>query len=42
LDVLPEGITPDNADLWDSYIKRKSLEKKREGVWFMNSRFLHV
>tara|TARA_R110000782_G_scaffold14806_1_gene43903 strand:+ start:224 stop:2914 length:2691 start_codon:yes stop_codon:yes gene_type:complete len=35
LDV-PEGITPDNADLWDDYIKNE-FRKRREGVWFMNN-----
>jgi hypothetical protein len=35
LDV-PEGITPDNADLWDEYIKNE-FRRRREGVWFMNN-----
>jgi hypothetical protein len=35
LDV-PEGITPDNADLWDAYIKNE-FRRRREGVWFMNN-----
>lgn len=35
LDV-PSGITPDNADLWDAYIKEE-FRKRREGVWFMNN-----
>lgn len=33
---VPTGITPDNADLWDSYI-REEFKKRREGVWFMNN-----
>lgn len=35
LDV-PTGITPDNVDLWDKYIKEE-FRKRREGVWFMNN-----
>ena len=33
---VPEGITPDNADLWDVYIKNE-FRRRREGVWFMNN-----
>lgn len=35
LDV-PTSITPDNADLWDAYIKGE-FKRRREGVWFMNN-----
>ena len=35
LDV-PTGITPENKDLWDDYIKEE-FRKRREGVWFMNN-----
>jgi hypothetical protein len=33
---VPTGITQDNADLWDSYIKEE-FRRRREGVWFMNN-----
>jgi hypothetical protein len=35
LDV-PKGITPDNKDLWDDYIKEE-FRRRREGIWFMNN-----
>ena len=33
---VPYGITPDNRDLWDDYIKEE-FRRRREGVWFMNN-----
>lgn len=33
---VPTGITPENEDLWDEYIKEE-FRKRREGVWFMNN-----
>lgn len=33
---VPEGITPDNVDMWDSWIKEE-FRRRREGVWFMNN-----
>lgn len=35
LDV-PKGITPENKDVWEDYIKEE-FRKRREGVWFMNN-----
>jgi hypothetical protein len=32
----PEGITPDNVELWDDYIKEE-FRRRREGIWFMNN-----
>lgn len=33
---MPEGITPDNVELWDEYI-REEYRRRREGIWFMNN-----
>lgn len=33
---VPNGISPDNKDLWDEYIKEE-FRKRREGLWFMNN-----
>ena len=33
---VPRGISPDNGDLWDEYI-REEFRRRREGVWFMNN-----
>lgn len=33
---VPTNITPDNADLWEVYIKGE-FKRRREGVWFMNN-----
>ena len=33
---VPSGITMDNIDLWDEYIKEE-FRRRREGVWFMNN-----
>lgn len=35
LDV-PSGITLENSDQWDEYIKEE-FRRRREGVWFMNN-----
>ena len=33
---VPRGITPDNVELWDDYI-REEYRRRREGVWFYNN-----
>lgn len=33
---VPHGITPDNKDMWDEYIKEE-FRRRREGIWFMNN-----
>ena len=33
---VPSNITPENCDLWDSYIKEE-FRRRREGIWFMNN-----
>jgi len=33
---VPYGITPENKDLWDDYIKEE-FRRRREGIWFMNN-----
>ena len=33
---VPKGITPDNVDSWDKYIKEE-FRRRREGIWFMNN-----
>lgn len=35
LDV-PSGITPDNKEVWDDYIKEE-FRRRREGIWFYNN-----
>ena len=35
LDV-PNGITPDNVEMWDEYIIEE-FRRRREGIWFMNN-----
>ena len=32
---IPHGITQENKDLWDTYIKEE-FRRRREGIWFMN------
>lgn len=32
----PEGITPDNVELWDEFI-REEYRRRREGLWFYNN-----
>ena len=32
---IPHGITQENKDLWDTYIKEE-FRRRREGLWFMN------
>lgn len=33
---VPEGINPDNVELWDEYITEE-FRRRREGIWFMNN-----
>lgn len=33
---MPNGITPKNKEMWDSYIKEE-FRRRREGIWFMNN-----
>lgn len=33
---IPKGVTPDNKEQWDEYIKEE-FRRRREGVWFMNN-----
>jgi hypothetical protein len=33
---MPEGVNPDNEELWDEYIKEE-FRRRREGIWFMNN-----
>lgn len=32
----PEGINPDNVDLWEDFIMEE-YRRRREGIWFMNN-----
>ena len=34
--AVPEGISPDNVDLWNDYIMEE-FRRRREGIWFMNN-----
>lgn len=33
---VPQGIAPDNVELWDDYIMEE-FRRRREGIWFMNN-----
>lgn len=33
---MPRGVTPDNKEQWDEYI-REEFRRRREGLWFMNN-----
>lgn len=33
---VPNGVTPDNKEQWDGYIKEE-FRRRREGIWFMNN-----
>lgn len=33
---MPKGVTPDNKEQWDEYI-REEFRRRREGIWFMNN-----
>lgn len=33
---IPDTITPENQDEWDSFIKEE-FRRRREGIWFMNN-----